>query len=646
MSDYDFRPGGSLKLKGGVAEGGIVKKKKSHKSKSKEKDKLTQDETKTLRELELLMQREEAQSPSPAGSSRNSPAPGSSDRKTAAEKRFEEVQRKRLAAKVAKLADKSHKDRVNEFNTKLEALSEHHDIPKFTPLRGKLEGLDSPMDFEEALLSREANPVMTQILSRFVLNLRPQTRNLSSDVISTTVASVIQEYFKASERTVFWDDSLRVNVDPFHQMEEGFFAAEWDLKLVELQLCHSPEVKNIIDRAWGVIHNKHKKTETSSLPPPPGDPYSQEKLQLLPLGQDRERKRYWVVDDSPRLYLSTNPWKITATFQTVASTRDEYIAILEKVKETAPPEGKAGERRTKLELAHLALFKALQDRVEVIDNELARLHRARRKIEQRNLLIAQAEIRETRTRRRTTRPDYAYLNDPETDEDQDEYMYQEQEQEDEDYDDQAEFDDLGNFRPHDPSGSSGRHPASGRRRSSRTSGGGKRAAANDEWGEWRGERRSTRLGAPTETQLDGASTKRARTEESTVSASSVDMHSKVPPPQAGSGLKIKINGAAAVKANEMVVEAVAGKKKSKYWYYAVEPIPVPSGMAAAAPEAGDFTNGANGSGLAAANGSSKGGSSETFVSNSNSDHYPSDTPYEKSMEGSLSPASNMDLDES
>jgi hypothetical protein len=26
MADYDFRPGGSLKFKGGVAEGGIVKK--------------------------------------------------------------------------------------------------------------------------------------------------------------------------------------------------------------------------------------------------------------------------------------------------------------------------------------------------------------------------------------------------------------------------------------------------------------------------------------------------------------------------------------------------------------------------------------------------------------------------------------------
>ncbi|KAH8099340.1 hypothetical protein BXZ70DRAFT_871287, partial [Cristinia sonorae] len=54
----------------------------------------------------------------------------STDKKTAAEKRFEEVQRKRLAQRVAKLATTTHKDRVAEFNNKLEALSEHHDIPK------------------------------------------------------------------------------------------------------------------------------------------------------------------------------------------------------------------------------------------------------------------------------------------------------------------------------------------------------------------------------------------------------------------------------------------------------------------------------------------------------------------------------------
>jgi hypothetical protein len=35
-----------------------------------------------------------------------------------------------MAERVAKLASKTHKDRVNEFNSKLEALSEHHDIPK------------------------------------------------------------------------------------------------------------------------------------------------------------------------------------------------------------------------------------------------------------------------------------------------------------------------------------------------------------------------------------------------------------------------------------------------------------------------------------------------------------------------------------
>jgi protein FAM32A len=35
-----------------------------------------------------------------------------------------------MARKVAKLAKQTHKDRVHEFNEKLESLSEHHDIPK------------------------------------------------------------------------------------------------------------------------------------------------------------------------------------------------------------------------------------------------------------------------------------------------------------------------------------------------------------------------------------------------------------------------------------------------------------------------------------------------------------------------------------
>ncbi|KAF9015628.1 hypothetical protein BDQ17DRAFT_1269593 [Cyathus striatus] len=130
MSDYDLRPSGSLKLKGGVAEGGIVKKKKK---KSKSKQEPSEKEKEHERVKELLF-KEDSGSNSPSGSGRNSPSiVGSSSRKTEAERRFEEVQKRRLAQRVAKLANKTHKDRVNEFNTKLESLSEHHDIPKVGP---------------------------------------------------------------------------------------------------------------------------------------------------------------------------------------------------------------------------------------------------------------------------------------------------------------------------------------------------------------------------------------------------------------------------------------------------------------------------------------------------------------------------------
>ncbi|KAF5312664.1 hypothetical protein D9619_002859 [Psilocybe cf. subviscida] len=128
MSDYDFRPGGSLKLKGGVAEGGIVKKKKK-KSKPKS-DPPTEEQSSSSLAEDLLSQVDDKDK----GSSRNSPAlSGSSSRKTDAERRFEEVQKRRLEQRIKKLAHKTHKDRVNEFNNHLESLSEHHDIPKVGP---------------------------------------------------------------------------------------------------------------------------------------------------------------------------------------------------------------------------------------------------------------------------------------------------------------------------------------------------------------------------------------------------------------------------------------------------------------------------------------------------------------------------------
>ena len=55
------------------------------------------------------------------------------DRRTAAERKYDEVQTKRAADKTKKMALKSHRERVAEFNAHLASLSEHHDIPKVGP---------------------------------------------------------------------------------------------------------------------------------------------------------------------------------------------------------------------------------------------------------------------------------------------------------------------------------------------------------------------------------------------------------------------------------------------------------------------------------------------------------------------------------
>ncbi|KDN45956.1 DUF1754-domain-containing protein [Tilletiaria anomala UBC 951] len=52
---------------------------------------------------------------------------------TEAERRFEEIQRKRMADKVSKEARKSHKERVDQFNGHLASLTEHFDLPKVGP---------------------------------------------------------------------------------------------------------------------------------------------------------------------------------------------------------------------------------------------------------------------------------------------------------------------------------------------------------------------------------------------------------------------------------------------------------------------------------------------------------------------------------
>ena len=65
---------------------------------------------------------------------------------------------------------------------------------------------------------------------------------------------------------------------------------------------------------------------------------------------------------------------MTASFQTVSSSRDDYVTLIDKLKASAPSETKAGAKRSKLEHAHIALVKALEERVEKIDAEIAVSH--------------------------------------------------------------------------------------------------------------------------------------------------------------------------------------------------------------------------------------------------------------------------------
>eukprot|EP00043_Microstomoeca_roanoka_P027308 m.14117 g.14117 ORF g.14117 m.14117 type:complete len:107 (+) comp7512_c0_seq1:137-457(+) len=49
---------------------------------------------------------------------------------TAAERAFAREQAKREAARIREKASKTHKEKVQELNSKLDTMTEHHDIPK------------------------------------------------------------------------------------------------------------------------------------------------------------------------------------------------------------------------------------------------------------------------------------------------------------------------------------------------------------------------------------------------------------------------------------------------------------------------------------------------------------------------------------
>ncbi|KAK4269594.1 hypothetical protein QN277_022731 [Acacia crassicarpa] len=135
MSAYENVVGGKLKLKGkalDVKAGGVKKKKKKNKN---------HDQILESSENELLAGGSAEQATDPNDHDKDDvnkltgeeKPPHYDDHLTPAERRYIEQREQLDVHRLAKIANKSHRDRIQDFNQYLANMSEHYDIPKVGP---------------------------------------------------------------------------------------------------------------------------------------------------------------------------------------------------------------------------------------------------------------------------------------------------------------------------------------------------------------------------------------------------------------------------------------------------------------------------------------------------------------------------------
>ncbi|OIW29789.1 DUF1754-domain-containing protein [Coniochaeta ligniaria NRRL 30616] len=135
--EYSSFGKGALKLKGG---GGKVKKHKKKKDKVSDLEKaLSTGETSGEHRDGVIGEKQvEKRTKSRSPVEDDEAEEGPVRQKTEAERRFEEAKKKKLLELAKSAAGrpellKTHKERVEELNTYLSKLSEHHDMPKIGP---------------------------------------------------------------------------------------------------------------------------------------------------------------------------------------------------------------------------------------------------------------------------------------------------------------------------------------------------------------------------------------------------------------------------------------------------------------------------------------------------------------------------------
>ncbi|PBP16188.1 DUF1754-domain-containing protein [Diplocarpon rosae] len=136
---------GGLKLKGGAPTG--IPKKKKKKSKAASESEASSASKKSA--LQSALEDEDAGSSQAIVRRKERSQDGNGmdldeerlrelegrggDGKTASERAYEEMRRKRLHDRLQKEGVKTHKERVEELNKYLSKLSEHHDMPRIGP---------------------------------------------------------------------------------------------------------------------------------------------------------------------------------------------------------------------------------------------------------------------------------------------------------------------------------------------------------------------------------------------------------------------------------------------------------------------------------------------------------------------------------
>lgn len=69
-------------------------------------------------------------------------------------------------------------------------------------------------------------------------------------MISSTVATIFQEFLRANERSVFWDEDRKKNLDPFLGAATDFWGMDWDTKV---RLCDMPTTTESIHNALDFV---------------------------------------------------------------------------------------------------------------------------------------------------------------------------------------------------------------------------------------------------------------------------------------------------------------------------------------------------------------------------------------------------------